>query len=523
MSEARLPLEAFEAIALARSTFAPTPEDWRALREAHQFLCQATAQRQRIYGVTTGYGPLATTQVDPRQSAQLQQNLVAHLCTGVGEPLSPAQTRAMMLARLLSLVRGYSGADPALIQRLLDWLDADVVPEVPARGSVGASGDLTPLAHLARALSGGGRVQVRGGAWISSAAAHQALGWQPLSLLGKDAIALVNGTSATAGIAALNATRARRALELSTLFVLLYAELLHGHREAFHPRFGALRPHPGQQQLHQWLWALSADSDALIPWQAEAVALPAMDADIAQRQPLPQDAYSLRCAPQALGAVLDVIEQHAEMVRIELDAVTDNPLLFAADAQVLHGGNFFGQHLAFASDHLNNALIQMALYSERRIARVTDPTLNAGLPAFGQARETGLNSGFMGAQVSASALVAELRATAMPASIQSIPTNANNQDIVPMATLAAHRASTSLEHLYRLLAIEALVLTQAADWRGWAALSDASRTCCAWVRERVPPLEQDRPLAEEIDALAETLADPEAVSALQALLARQNE
>lgn len=518
MPEPRLTLDAVEAIALGRGAFEPTPVEWRALEEAHRFLCEASARRQRIYGVTTGYGPLASTQVDPRQSAQLQQHLVAHLCTGVGEPLSAAQTRAMMLARLLSLVRGYSGVDPALVRRLLDWLDADVLPEVPARGSVGASGDLTPLAHLARALSGAGRVRLRGGAWMSSAAAHQALGWEPLRLQGKDAIALVNGTSATAGMAVLNATRARRALGISTLCVLLYAELLRGHREAFHPGFGELRRHPGQQRLHRWLWSLSADSGALLPWQAEGVRLPAMDADIAQRQPLPQDAYSLRCAPQALGAVLDVIEQHAEMVRIELDAVTDNPLLFVAEGQVLHGGNFFGQHLAFASDHLNNALIQMALYSERRIARVTDPSLNAGLPAFGQPHATGLHSGFMGAQVSATALVAELRAEAMPASIQSIPTNANNQDIVPIATLAARRAGTSLEHLYRILAIEAMVLAQAADWRGWASLSPASRACCAWVRERIAPLEQDRPLAEEIDALAEALADPEAVSALLAWL-----
>ncbi|MDR5875454.1 aromatic amino acid ammonia-lyase [Halomonas sp. CUBES01] len=518
MDDGRRSLEEIEQIALGRRSLTLSEDEERAVTRAHAFLCEAIDQRRRIYGVTTGYGPLATTNVDPKQSALLQQNLVYHLCSGVGEPLSLRHVRAMMVARLTSLVRGHSGANPVLIDRLQAWLDVDLVPEVPARGTVGASGDLTPLAHLARALSGEGRVSLRGGRWIPSREAHQQLGWKPLVLRGKDAIALVNGTSATAGIAALNATAAQRALKLSTLLVLLYAELLAGHREAFHPAIGELRPHPGQRQLHHWLWSLSADSGALTPWQPTPEPLPDMPDNIEQHRPLPQDAYTLRCAPQALGAVWDVVEQHAQTARIELEAVTDNPLLFADDDLVLHGGNFFGQQLAFASDYLNNALIQMALYSERRIARITDPAKNKGLPAFMQPLDTGLHSGFMGAQVSATALVAELRSQAMPASIQSIPTNADNQDIVPLGTIAARRASNSLEQLYQVLAIEALVLVQGAELKNMSSLSLASRSLCTWVRELAAPLEQDRPLAEDIARLAQALADPDKTASLTALL-----
>ncbi|EGM77249.1 histidine ammonia-lyase [Rheinheimera sp. A13L] len=519
MRSEQLTLEDVEAIALGRQTLVVTEKQMHAVENAHKFLCRAISDRKRIYGVTTGYGPLATTEVDPRQSALLQQNLVHHLCSGVGDPLTHPQVRAMMVARLISLLSGHSGANPLLIKRMQEWLDADIVPFIPCRGTVGASGDLTPLAHLARALSGGGKVSIKGGLWIESRDAHQQLGWQPLVLKGKDAISLVNGTSATVGIAALNATAAERALKLSTLLVLLYAELLNGHREAFHPAIGQLRPHPGQQKLHSWLWSLSASSDALVPWCAESRNLNLMGEDIQQNQPLLQDAYTLRCAPQALGAALDVISQHATTVKIELSAVTDNPLLFAEDELILHGGNFFGQHLAFASDHLNNALIQMALYSERRIARITDPLRNKGLPAFMQPLDTGLHSGFMGAQVCATSLVAELRSQAMPASIQSIPTNADNQDIVPLGTIAARRASTSLTQLYQILAIEALVLVQGAELKNTHSFSHSSQVVCAWLRQYALPLKEDRALSEDITRVAEALIDPDKVKSLIELLA----
>ena len=505
-----LSLDTFERIALGQRPFTLSEPQWASLHKTHDYLLAQIARRRLIYGVTTGYGPLATTYVEPHHSEELQQNLVHHLCSGVGEALNRTQTRALITARLLSLSRGYSGASPALVQRLIDCLNEDFVPEIPSQGTVGASGDLTPLAHLARALSGGGRVRLKGRDWQPAEMAHRELGWQPLQLAGKDAIALVNGTSVTAGIAALNGALASRLLGLSGALTLLYTELLHGHREAFHPLIGEVRPHPGQQSMHHWLWQASADSERLQPWSETGRFLPhAGQTEIRQDQPLPQDAYTMRCAPQALGAVLDSIDQHNSVAQRELSSVTDNPLLFAGQDTVLHGGNFFGQHLAFASDHLRNAVIQMALYSERRIARITDPLRNGGLPAFMQGHQTGLHSGFMGAQVTATALVAELRSDAIPASIQSIPTNADNQDIVPLGTIAARKAALALNTLQKLLAIEAMVLSQAMDIEGRSGFSSSSRQLQARVRQSVRRLDGDRPLAEDIEALAEKLADPD--------------
>jgi len=507
-----LSLDQFERIALGHRSFTLTESEWHNIGKTHQYLLDQIAQRRLIYGVTTGYGPLATTYVEPQHSEDLQQNLVYHLCSGVGPALTRVQTRSLIAARLLSLSRGHSGASPTLLQRLVACLDHDLVPEIPSQGTVGASGDLTPLAHLARALSGGGRVRLNGGDWQTSADAHHQLGWEPLRLAGKDAIALVNGTSVTAGIAALNGALSQRMVSLSSALTLLYAELSGGHREAFHPLIGELRPHPGQRQLHDWLWHMSADSACLQAWSESGHYLPVgTDGAIQQNQPLPQDAYTLRCAPQALGAVLDTIEQHNSVASRELTSVTDNPLLFADLDTVLHGGNFFGQHLAFASDHLRNAVIQMALYSERRIARITDPLRNGDLPAFMQPNQTGLHSGFMGAQVTATALVAELRSDAIPASIQSIPTNADNQDIVPLGTIAARKTAHALTVLQKVLAIEAMVLTQAMDIRKRSGFCRCSQQLYVMVRKTVDTLTQDRPLAEDIEALAAQFSNPDAL------------
>ncbi|HDZ07820.1 HAL/PAL/TAL family ammonia-lyase [Pseudohongiella sp.] len=507
-----LSLDQFERIALGQLGFTLSEQQWHNIDKTHRYLLEQVAKRRLIYGVTTGYGPLATTYVEPHHSEELQQNLVHHLCSGVGPALTRVQTRSLITARLLSLSRGHSGASPALVQRLAACLEHDFVPEIPSQGTVGASGDLTPLAHLARALSGGGRVRLHGGDWQPSADVHVQLGWEPLKLAGKDAIALVNGTSVTAGIAALNGSQSLRMAKLSSALVLLYAELLGGHREAFHPLIGEVRPHPGQRQLHAWLWKMSADSERLKPWTESGQYLPHSTHEaIQQDQPLPQDAYTLRCAPQALGAVMDTIEQHNSVASRELISVTDNPLLFADLDTVLHGGNFFGQHLAFASDHLRNAVIQMALYSERRIARITDPLRNGSLPAFMQPHQTGLHSGFMGAQVTATALVAELRSDAIPASIQSIPTNADNQDIVPLGTIAARKTANALTALQKILAIEAMVLTQAMDIEKRAGFGRCSQQLYVMVRETVATLTQDRPLAEDIEALAGKFASPDAL------------
>ncbi|WP_006788559.1 HAL/PAL/TAL family ammonia-lyase [Thiorhodospira sibirica] len=499
-----------EAIAFGASLVL-RPSHWRAVAKSHAYLHRLIGERRRIYGVTTGYGPLAHTAIDPQASAQLQQGLVYHLATGVGALLDKSQVRAIMAVRAATLAHGYSAVAPDTLQLLLQCLAQDLVPQIPAIGTVGASGDLTPLAHIALALMGQGQV------WLEqtplpAAQALDRLGLAVLRPEGKDALALVNGTSAMTAIAALNHCRSERLLYLSLILTGVYGELLHAHREALHPGFARLRAHPGQQWAQHTLLTAFADSARLQPIEQPPPCLPTQlhGGQTLAHQAMPQDAYTFRCAPQHLGAVRDVMEFHHQVLRDELAAVTDNPLLLADTGEVLHGGNFFGQHIALAADALNNALITLAIHSERRIARITDPALNQGLPPFLRGNNNGLHSGFMGAQVSATALVAEMRTQANPASIQSIATNANNQDVVTMGTLAARRCATTLDRLQELLAIECLILAQGYDIAGGEAAGFAkiSVQLQQQIRQTSKHLDDDRPLSDEIKTLSQQLGQP---------------
>jgi len=479
------------------------------MQASHATLARMVAERRRIYGVTTGYGPLASHPVSPEHAATLQRNLVYHLCTGVGKPLSRLHTRAMMVARAASLARGYSGIGQPLFTTLLDCIRLDLVPVVPEMGTVGASGDLTPLAHVALALLGEGEMWYRGERLPSAEAMHAA-GLAPVTLGHKEGIALVNGTACMTGIAAINAERAQRAADLALRLSVLFAECLGGRLEAWDPRFGVARPHAGQVAAHAALARWSAGSTRL-----RATVQPPERLDESQAHDgwlpegeLPQDPYTIRCVPQLVGAVLDVLAFHDNIVATELQSATDNPLVFADDEAILHGGNFYGQHVAFASDTLLLGVAKLAIHAERCIARITDRAQNQGLPAFLHGGPDGVNSGFMGAQVTASALIAELRTRAVPASIQSVPTNANNQDVVTMGTIAARKTADVLDLVYLVLSIEALALAQAAELRGGSALAGfapASQALVGWIRETAAPLIADRPLAPDIERLAARL------------------
>ncbi len=474
------------------------------VRGSHERLQRYLEEDRQIYGVTTGYGPLADTQVGSQYSAQLQHNLIAHLSAGVGDPLSPLQTRATMAARISALARGHSGVSPATLDALIHCLNEDALPVVPAMGTVGASGDLTPLAHIAGALMGYGQMRHHGGDPEPSDRVLARIGQPGFEPGGKDALALVNGTSAMTGIAGLNGSAVERALRWSALLTAGHGIVLNVHLEAWDPALGELRPHPGQQRVHGWLNRLIA-SGSDDPTDSGRVArdrVTRLDAPI-------QDPYSLRCAPQLLGAVSDQLSWHNTTVTTELNSVTDNPVLPDDRDSVLHGGNFYGQHVAFASDALANAVITLAVHAERRIARLSNVRLNQGLPAFLQPLDTGLNSGFMGAQVTASALLAEMRTQAVPASIQSIPTNGDNQDVVTMGTIGARRTAHLISLLERLLAIDALMVAQALELRGETVhRSDPVDQLHSWVRGHAPALETDRALSGEIEHLAECIGAP---------------
>ncbi len=498
-----------EAVARGRASVMLHPGARERARASEAMLDRLVADRRAIYGVTTGYGPLADRQVDPAQGEQLQRKLVYHLASGVGAPLPPAEARAVMLARLLTLARGLSAMRPELLDWLCAALNRGLAPIMPEKGTVGASGDLTPLSHMALAFMGEGAFW-RDGRAAPAGDVLAAAGLLPITLGHKEGLALVNGTSAMAGIAALNGVRGRRLLRASALLTVAYAEVLGGHRAAWHPLSAEARPHPGQRRAAALLWALTDDAPRLHPFAATPPRIGETGADGTVRATLPQDAYSIRCAPQLLGAVDEVLLGHDETVSRELTAVTDNPLVFPDEEVLLHAGNFFGQHVSFASDALFNAVAMLGVWAERQVARVTDPSLNRGLPPFLQGRATGLNSGFMGAQVTASALVAELRARSAPASIQSVPTNANNQDVVTMGTIAARRAGEAVTDVARILAIETLCVAQAIELRARESdtpFSPAALAVLALARGHGVFLDEDRPLSGEIEAVAADLLD----------------
>jgi tyrosine ammonia-lyase len=494
---------ALAAVADRRRSVMVGADSRARMARAEAFARERIAAGERIYGWTTGFGPLAGHTVEPEADDALQYKLLAHLATGVAPPFTRRQARAILAARLGTLCLGGSAVRPAVAQMLADCLNVDLVPVVPQQGTVGASGDLTPLAHIALVLHG------EGTAWLDgrkrpAADALEAAGLAPLALAGRTGLALVNGTDAMTGVAALNGVDTLRATEIATLHAVLYVRALGGTTAAFDPGLGAVRPHPGQRRAHRDLAALAA---AVPPWRS---APSTRNGARVREDASLQDAYTLRCAPQILGAVHDALAYHDSLVTTELASVTDNPVFRPETDDVLHGGNFQGQHVAFASDTLATGIIKLAELAERRVARLTDAALNQGLPPFLTGGRVGLDSGLMGAQVTATALLAEMRTRALPAGVQSMPTNANNQDIVSLGTIAARKAAALLDDLFALLAIEALALAQAADHLVGderPASEDPGAAWVALVRQTSPHLTADRPLYEDIGDLASMLRD----------------
>ncbi len=470
-------------------------------------LARIIAEGRHVYGLTTGFGPLANRLIGPGQGVELQQNLIHHLASGLGPPLSWPEARAVVLSRLVSISRGASGASSETIAALEVLLASDLAPALPSRGTVGASGDLTPLAHLALCLQGRGSFLTRDGAAVPGTAALAQLGLQPLSLAARDGLALVNGTSAMTGIALRNAQTAGRSAGWALALTAAAAECLAARAEAWSAEVSSLRPHPGQVRAAAILRDRIAGSERV---EKRPLALRRLGVDgVAVEATAGQDAYSLRCVPQVVGAFLDQLTWHDQVVETELNAVTDNPVLPEdGEAPALHGGNFMGQHVAQVSDGLSVAATVLGGLAERQIARLTDEKLNAGLPAFLHGGAAGLNSGFMGAQVTATAIVAEMRATGA-ASIHSVSTNGANQDVVSLGTIAARLAAARLRNVAEIHAILALCVAQAMEHRGGPecrGFSPAARAVHAAVRTVSPSLVTDRPLAEEIEIMTQVVA-----------------
>lgn len=440
-----------------------------------------------VYGVTTGFGALSTTRVDPALSADMQTALVRSHAAGVGAPLDDEMVRAMLLLRARTLAQGHSGVRPIIVERLLDLLRLGILPVVPHQGSVGASGDLAPFAHLALPVIGEGLVRV-GGVERSAAGALADHGLEPIRLEAKEGLSLLNGTEGMLSFGVLASDRAHRIFDAADLACALTVEAVLGSARPFEARIHELRPHPGQ--IH---------SAARIVAAVEGSEIVASHKDDLTHAV--QDAYSIRCAPQVHGAARDVMAHVDAVLGRELGSVVDNPIVFADDGDVVSGGNFHGQPLAFALDFAAIALSEIASISERRTDRILDPDRSSGLTPF-LASNPGLNSGLMIAQYTAAALVAENRVLSHPASVDSIPTSGLQEDHVSMGWGAGRKLTAVLDNVVRVVAIELLCAAEGTRQRAPLAPGTGTARVVEIIRTQIEPLDRDRPPGPDIETIA---------------------
>ena len=443
------------------------------------------ARGEVVYGVTTGFGKLSDIAIPGDQLAQLQVNLVRSHAVGVGPRLARPEVRAMMLLRANVLAKGFSGARPALAELLCGMLNADCWPDVPEQGSVGASGDLAPLAHLALALLGEGELNHAAGRG-PAAEVLRAHGLAPVTLGPKEGLALINGTQAHTAVAALALVQAHRCWDAAHAAGAMTLEALLGTPVAFDARIHDARGQAGQRESAARLRALLADSEIRESHRED--------------DPRVQDAYALRCMPQVHGPVREAIRFAEGLIAAELNAATDNPLVFD-DGTMLSGGNFHGQAVAMALDVLGIAMTNLAVMSERRIDRLVNPTENEGLPPF-LTSTAGVSSGFMMAQVTAAAITSECKGLAHPASVDSIPTDGSKEDVVPMAMGAAIKLRRILHNVRHVLGVELMCGAQGIEYRRPLRGGVGVERAYAAVRSRVATLAEDRVLGPDIEALA---------------------
>ncbi|HMC54545.1 MAG TPA: histidine ammonia-lyase [Gemmatimonadaceae bacterium] len=451
----------------------------------------ALVERQEVaYGVTTGFGKLSEIAIPPNRLAELQVNLVRSHAAGVGALMPEREVRAMMLLRANVIAKGYTGARPVLAELLVDMLNEGLYPPIPEQGSVGASGDLAPLAHLALSLIGEGDLWDHGRRAPAAELLAQR-GLQPVTLRPKEGIVLINGTQAHTAIASLAIVDAHRLWKTAHVAGAMSLEALKGTPVAFDERIQSVRGQLGQAASAAVLRELLSDSEIRESHRHGDNRV--------------QDPYSLRCMPQVHGPALDAIDFAAGIVARELNAATDNPLVFE-DGALLSGGNFHGQAVALALDVLAIALTNLATISERRTDRLVHPDFNEGLPPF-LTQDAGVNCGFMMAQVSAAALASECKLLASPASVDTIPTDGNKEDVVPMAMGAALKLRRVVDNVRAVLAIELMCGAQGIDYRAPLKPGRGVARAHAQVRELVRPLERDRVLADDIARLAAAIGD----------------
>jgi len=459
----------------------------------------AIREERVVYGVNTGFGELAHVSINKEDLARLQVNLIRSHSAGVGLPFSREVVRGILLLRANALAKGFSGIRQEVIETLLEMLNNDVTPLVPQQGSVGSSGDLAPLAHMALVLIGEGDAYY-GGKLIKGKDALQKAGIKPVVLQAKEGVALINGTQPMSAVGVLAVYDALRLIGDASIAASMSLEALRGTRVAADERIHSLRPHEGQSDVARALREILRDSE-----------INQSHADCGKVQ----DAYSLRCIPQVLGASLDAIRYAYSVLETEINSATDNPLVFGDDGVVLSGGNFHGQPIALAMDFLGIAISEIANISERRINRLVNPHLS-DLPAF-LTTEGGLESGMMIAQYTAAALVSENKVLAHPASVDSIPTSGDQEDHVSMGTIAARKASNILENAQNVIAIEYMCACQGIDYLAPLKPSEPLQKAHSVIRKIVSKLEDDRPLTPDITKIQELVASGTIVSEVESI------
>ncbi len=495
-----LTIEDVVRVARERAPVALDAEARARVRRGRAYIERLVAAGEVVYGVTTGFGKFAQVRIPPEDVRQLQRNLLLSHAMGVGDPLPTEVVRAMMLLRAQSLAFGHSGVREEVLDLLIAMLNRGVHPVVPAQGSVGASGDLAPLAHMSLPLIGEGEAEYRGQILPGGEALRMA-GLRPLTLEAKEGLALINGTQGMTAIAALVVHDAWELCIAADIVAAMSLEALKGSLRPFDPRVVQVRPHPGAALVAANVRKLGANSPIHKSHEHCGKV---------------QDAYSLRCIPQVHGATRDALAHVREVVAREMNSVTDNPLVYPEEETVISAGNFHGQPIALAMDYAKMAIAELANISERRIEYMLDPALS-GLPAF-LARQGGLHSGLMISQYTAASLVSENKVLAHPASVDSIPTSANQEDHVSMGMTAARQARQVLENARWVLAIELVNAGQALDFHKPLEPGPGVKAALMALREVVPPLERDRIVAPDIRAARELIVSGRLRAAVEAVV-----
>lgn len=501
-----LTIESIVSVARHENLVDLSPRAIAKIKKSRNVVDDFVSKEKVVYGVTTGFGEFKNVFISKEQTRELQENLIRSHSVGVGEPLSEEIVRAAMLLRANSLAKGYSGVRAEVIKTLCQMLNKRVHPVIPEKGSVGASGDLAPLSHMILVLMGEGEAFYKGKR-MKGEKTMKLASIKPITLSSKEGLALNNGTAVMTGIAVLTLYDAENILKCADISAAMTLEALFGINKAFDERIHKLRPHLGQIKCAENIRKLTKNSKLLNHNIREKI----------------QDAYSLRCVPQVHGASRDAIAYVRRVLEIEINSTTDNPLIFTNPKEALSCGNFHGQPVAISADLLGIALSEIADISERRIARIVDPHLNDGLPAFLIPKNKGgLNSGYMIAQYTAAALVSENKVLAHPASVDSIPTSANQEDHVSMGTIAARKAREILKNVENVIAIELLCAAQGMDFRLPLKGGQGTNLAHKYIRRYVPHLSNDRILYPEINKVKDVVHNGDLVKQVENKIGKLN-